>query len=82
MDYFIIGTGESESTSYHDANLLGKDNGFGVFWAGSGLKKLMSIVDKQPELLEHIKIKTDKNETITVDQFLKSIQKLQVRIQR
>lgn len=82
MDYFIIGTGESESNSYHDANLLGKDNGFGVFWAGSGLKKLMSIVDKQPELLEHIKIKTDKNETITVDQFLKNIQKLQVRIQR
>jgi len=82
MDYFIIGAGESESNSYHDANLLGKDNGFGVFWAGSGLKKLMSIVDKQPELLEHINIKTDKNETITVDQFLKNIQKLQVRIQK
>ena len=82
MDYFIIGTGESESTSYHDANLLGKDNGFGVFWAGSGLKKLMSIVDKQPELLEHIKIKTDKNETITVEKFLENIKKLKIRIQK
>ena len=42
----------------------------------------MDVVDKKPELLEYMKIKTDKNETLSVGDFLEKIKKLQVRIQR
>jgi len=69
--------GDNES-ELSDANLLG-DSSFGTFWGGSGLKILMSLVDKQPEMLPNITIKTDTNKTITIDQFLTEISGLKVR---
>jgi hypothetical protein len=40
----------------------------------------MSMVDKSPELLEIVQIKTDKGKTITIEEFLDSIKRLKVRI--
>ena len=65
MQYFILHKDQPDGHL-----LIGEDNGFGVFWADQGLKALMDVVDKRPELLEYTKIKTDKNETISVSDFL------------
>lgn len=71
--------GDTEQDSWLDSNLLGESS-FKVFWAGQGLKTLMKMVEGQPELLEHVTIKTDQNQTLTVTEFLDNIKKLQVRI--
>tara|TARA_B110000858_G_C17768433_1_gene458272 strand:+ start:602 stop:823 length:222 start_codon:yes stop_codon:yes gene_type:complete len=61
-----------------EPNLLGESS-FKVFWAGAGLKKLMWMVDKTPEMLQLVKIKNDKGKEYTVMEFLEEIQKMQVR---
>jgi hypothetical protein len=84
MQYFIIMEGEPIENCMNDTNLLGEDNGFGVFWAGSGLQALMNIVNKHPEYLvgKRLDIITDKGTHLTVEEFLQSIEKLQVRVQK
>lgn len=69
--------GDKES-ELSDANLLGESS-FGTFWSGQGLKVLMLMVDKRPELLESIIIKTDQNKTVTVAEFLFDIKDLIVQ---
>lgn len=84
MQYYILMQGEPVENCMNETNLLGEDNGFGVFWAGSGLEALMNIVNKHPEYLvgKAVDIVTDKGQYITVEEFLKSIEKLKVRIQK
>jgi hypothetical protein len=77
MTYYILLPGDTEN-NLSDANMLGESS-FGTFWSGQGLKVLMKMVDKQPELLESITIKTDQNKTITVAEFLFNIKDLIVR---
>jgi hypothetical protein len=79
MRYFILLPGDSPDAVDFESNLLGEDS-FATFWAGDGLKVLMKLVDQQPELLPQVTIKTDKNETLTIEEFLTRIQKLKIRI--
>ena len=76
MEYLLVHSDEQDSYL-----TIGTDNGFGVFWADQGLKALMNIVETQPDKLTSVKIKTDKNETLTVGEFLEKIEKLKVRVQ-
>ena len=62
-----------------EPNLLGESS-FKVFWAGAGLKKLMWMVDKTPEMLPLVKIKDDKGKSYEVIEFLDEIKRLKVRI--
>jgi len=82
MQYFILMDGEPIENCINDTNLLGEDNGFGVFWAGSGLKALMNIVENHEDYIigKSINIITDKGMALSVEDFLKSIEKLKVRI--
>jgi hypothetical protein len=80
MTYYIMLPGDNEKDVYFDSNLLGEDTGFGVLWAGSGLKTLMKMVDRQPEILPDVKIKTEKGKTLTVEEFLTEIKGLKVRV--
>lgn len=80
MKYYIMMPGDTKESTLFESNELGEDTGFGTFWAASGLKKLMFMVDKSPELLEIVQIKTDKGKTITIEEFLDSIKRLKVRI--
>jgi len=80
MKYFIMLPGDTQKEAHFESNEIGEDTGFGVFWAGSGLKALMHIVDSQPEILPHITIKTDKGKNLSVEQFLTEIKKLKVRV--
>jgi|TARA_R110000744_G_scaffold43953_2_gene98226 hypothetical protein len=76
MEYFLVHNQEQDSYL-----TIGTDNGFGVFWADQGMRALMNIVESRPDELTTVKIKTDKNETLTVGEFLERIEKLKVRIQ-
>jgi len=79
MQYYILMPGDNEADAWLESNLLGESS-FKVFWAGQGLKTLMKMVEGEPELLEHVIIKTDQNKTLSVTEFLDDIKKLQVRI--
>jgi hypothetical protein len=78
MQYFILLPGDAEQDCINDTNLLGEVS-FNTFYAGAGLKALMKMVDKQPEMLAHIRIKSDRNENLSVEEFLTRIQSLKVR---
>lgn len=72
--------GDTEEDALNEANLIGEES-FGNFWAGTGLKTLMSVVDKQPELLPLITIRSDMSKkSYSIEEFLTAIQKLQIRI--
>ena len=60
---------------------LGTDNGFGVFQTDQGMRVLMNVVEKYPERLPKIKIKTQTGKELTVGEFLEAIEKLKVRVQ-
>ncbi len=80
MQFFLLMPGDTEQDTLNEANLLGESS-FGTFWAGTGLKTLMTMVDKQPELLQHVRIAQDMSKAIfTVEQFLTAIQKLKVQM--
>ena len=76
MKYYILLPNDKESDTHFETNELGEDNGFGVFWGAYGLKTLMTIVDRQPELLPHITIKTDKGKSLDVAEFLINMKKI------
>jgi len=80
MTYFIMMPGDTEKEVYFESNLLGENTGFGVFWAGAGLKILMKMVDSNPEMLPDVRIKTDKGNQLTVEEFLTEIKGLKVRV--
>ena len=86
MQFFLLMPGDTEEDTLNEANLLGEYtpiNGIalGTFWAGTALKTLMTIVDKDPELLPLIKIRTDMSSKIfSIEEFLTVIQKLKIRM--
>lgn len=80
MTYYLLMPGDTEQDALNEANLIGEES-FGIFWAGTALKTLMNIVDKEPEILPIVKIRTDmSNKIFNIEEFLTSIQKLKVRM--
>ena len=79
MDYYILMPGDTQEDAKLDSNLLGTAS-FDIFWAGTGLKLLMKMVEERPEMLTQVVIKTEKGINISVTEFLDKINKLQVRI--
>ena len=78
MQYFILLPGDTEQDTMLDTNLLGEAS-FAKFYPGSGLKALMKMVTQNPELLASVTIKTDRNESISVEEFLTRIQPLKIQ---
>ena len=79
MQYFIMMPSDREQDSLNEANLLGEAS-FGVFWAGTGLKILMHMVDNEPEALTEATIITEKGKKLSLTEFLDEIKKLQLRV--
>jgi len=77
VQYFILLPGDTEKDCIKDTNLLGESS-FNTFYAGMGLTALMKMVDRSPELLPDLTIKTDQGKSLSVEQFLTDIQKLKV----
>ena len=79
MQYFIMMPGDKSEDAMLDTNLLGEDTGFGIFWPGSGLKALMEMADKRPNMLRYVTIIDDRGRELTVEEFLKQIQNLRIK---
>jgi len=77
MTYYILLPGDTEKDSIKDTNVLGETS-FNTFYPGLGLKALMKMVSDAPELLTQVTIKTDRNETISVEEFLTRLQPLKI----
>ena len=79
MQYYLMGPGDTEQDALNEANLLGEAS-FKHFWAGTGLRTLMQIVEAEPEVLEVLKIVNQRGEVLTVADFLSEIKNLKVLI--
>lgn len=77
MQYYLMGPGDTEKDALNEANLLGEAS-FKHFWGGAGLKTLMKLVDKDPEMLEHFRVVNEKGHNLSIGEFLQDIQKLKV----
>ena len=73
MEYYLIH--KDQPSEYL---LIGTDS-LGSFWPDQGLQALMNVVDKTPDKLVDIEIKTGNNEVISIAEFLDRIKKLRVR---
>ena len=73
MEYFLIH--KDQPTEYL---LIGTDS-LGSFWPDQGLQALMNIVDKAPDQLTAVEIKTSSGNILTIAEFLDKIKKLRVR---
>ncbi len=74
MEYFL--THKDQPDEYL---LIGTDS-LGSFWPDQGLQALMNIVEKTPDKLVEVEIKTTTNEVISISEFLDRIKKLRMRI--
>lgn len=80
MIFYIMLPDDNHEDCLNDTNILGEDNGFGVFWAGSGFKALMNITEHCQEMLPDVRIKDSAGKSLTIESFLNRIDKLKVRI--
>jgi hypothetical protein len=79
MIYYILLPGDSESDLVDGSdNFILGESSFNTFYAGQGLTALMKIVDRNPEMLKDVTIKTDSNQNLSVEGFLTQIQNLKV----
>jgi hypothetical protein len=80
MNYYILFPDDALEDVIKDTNQLGEDNGFGVFWAGTGFRILQKLINEQHDIVNHFSIVTDRGKYISVEEFLDKISKLKVRI--
>jgi len=73
MEYFLIHKDQPK-----DYLLIGTDS-LGSFWPDQGLQALMNLVERSPEDLPSVEIKTSSNEVLSIAEFLDKIKKLRVR---
>ena len=73
MEYFLI-----HKDQVNDYLLIGTES-FDSFWPDQGLRALMNIVEKMPESLTEVEIKTSSNDVLDIVEFLDRIKKLRVR---
>lgn len=77
MQFYIYLPGDSVKSSNFGEHVLGETS-FKTFYAGIGFKALLKIIESRPELLESILIKTDKNTSLNVEEFLTEIQSYKI----
>jgi len=80
MEYFILLPGDKIENIDFNAHLLGEQS-FNVFWAGDGLRALMNLSKKAPEKLDEVRIIDNKKNEFTVEEFLKKLDRLEIRVQ-
>tara|TARA_R110000737_G_scaffold43064_4_gene63624 strand:- start:437 stop:667 length:231 start_codon:yes stop_codon:yes gene_type:complete len=73
MEYFLIH--KDQPTEY----LLIGTKSFDSFWPDQGLRALMNIVEKVPEKIPQIEVKTSSGKVLSISEFLENIRNLRVR---
>ena len=77
MTYFIKLKDDTNEELMFDSNILGNES-FGKFYAERGMKSLMTILEKHPEVIESTTIITDKGDTFTITEFIDKLNVLDV----
>ena len=77
MQYYLLAPGDTEQDAINEANFLGEAS-FQNFWGGAALQVLMGIVEAEPEILEILKIVTERGKVLTIAEFLEEIQPLKI----
>ena len=77
MTYYILLEGDSKNAIW-DENTLGEES-FGTFYTGTGFKALNTIVMSESHLVETVKIVDEKNQSYSVEEFIKLISKWKIR---
>lgn len=67
--YFILLPGDTEKDTVLDSNLLGESS-FKSFYPGAGLRALLHIIDRIPEVLPDVRIFNDVGRKFSVEEFL------------
>ena len=76
MTYYIL-LGNDSIDSIWDENILGEES-FGKFYTGNGYRALTTMINKEPEVLESIKIIDEKTKSYSVEEFLELISKWKI----
>jgi len=78
MTYYLLLEGDSEKDVYFDSNVLGEES-FGTFYTGQGMVALNNIANKEPKLIETIKILDDYKKSYTLTEFFDILSKLKIK---
>ena len=76
MTYYILLNNDSVEDIW-DENILGEES-FGTFYTGNGFKALNSIVMSESHLVETVTILDEKNQSYSVEEFVKLISKWKI----
>jgi hypothetical protein len=77
MTYFIKLEDDTNEELMFDSNILGYES-FGKFYAERGMKSLMTILEKSPEVMQDIIIVTDTGKKLSITAFIDKIGKLKI----
>ena len=77
MTYFIKLEDDTNEELMFDSNILGNES-FGTFYAERGMRSLMSILEKYPEVVGTTTIITDTGKELSITEFIYKIGKLKV----
>ena len=78
MTYYLLLSGDNESDTMFDSNILGEES-FKVFYPSLGFSLLNRIIHKEPELLEQVKIKDEQNKSYSVTEFIDKLEKWKIK---
>ena len=78
MRYYLLLEGDNESDVHFETNILGEES-FKVFYPSLGFNLLNRIINKEPELLNKIKIKDEQNKSYTITEFLDKVEKWKIK---
>ena len=78
MTYYLLLSGDNESDTMFDSNILGEES-FKVFYPSLGFSLLNRIIHKEPELLEQVKIKDEQNKSYSITEFLDKLEKWKIK---
>lgn len=77
MIYYILMKGD-DPNNLSDANVLGEED-FKIFWPGEGMRALTYFINKEPELLNEIRIIKSNGKEINIEKFLDEVKKFKVK---
>ena len=77
MAEFYILLPDDNPNDIYDVNILGRES-FGTFYAERGMKSLMTILEKHPEVIGSTTIITETGKELSITEFIDKIGKLKV----
>jgi hypothetical protein len=76
--YYIFMPGD-DMNDINDSNILGEESLHNNFWPGDGFRALTNIINKAPHVIESLKIMRSDGKEITLEKFLESIKKFNIK---